>query len=62
MLKRAQAVTPGSYAGGGIKLITISTDFDEITKKTGKLNRLLKSGMMEEHVTRYLPGMDRLRY
>ena len=58
----AQAVTPRSHSGSGIKLIHISTDFNEITKKIGKLNRLLKSGMVDEDVTWCLPGIDRLRY
>ena len=58
----AQVVTPRSNSGGGVKLIDISTDFDEITKKTGKLNRLLKSCVMNEDVTRSLTGIDRQRY
>ena len=39
----------------------ISTYFDEIRKKIGKLNRLLKSCEMDEDLTRYLPEMNRLK-
>ena len=47
----AQAVTPRSHSDGGVKSINILTDFSEITKKIEKLNRLLKSGVMNEYVT-----------
>ena len=57
-----QAVTPRSHAGRGFKLIDVSTDVDEVTENIGKVNRLLKSAVMDEDVARYLPGMDRLRY
>ena len=43
-----QAIMSRSYSGGGVKLIDISTNFDEIRKKIRKLNRLLKSCVMGE--------------
>ena len=58
----AQAVTPRNHSGGDVKLIDILTYFDENTKSIGKLNRFLISGVTIEDVTRYLPGMDRLKY
>ena len=51
----AQAVTLRSHSGGGTKLNRILTDFDEITKMIEKLNRLLKSSIMNENT-----GSDRL--
>ena len=57
----SQIVTQRSHSGGGIKLIKILTDFDEIThkkKEIGKPNRLLKSHMEDEDITSYLPGID----
>ena len=43
----AQAVTSRKQSDGGIKSIDISTDFDEIMKKIGKIDTLLKSSMMD---------------
>ena len=43
-----QAVRLRSHSVGDVKLIDILTDYNEITKKIGKLNRLLKSGMMND--------------
>ena len=58
----AQAVTSHKQSGGGIKSIDILTDFDEILKKIGKIDKLLKSSMMDDVVTKHLTGMDRLRH
>ena len=57
-----QAFTPRNHPDGGVKLIDISTDFDEIKKKIGKWDKLLKSDVIDEVVMSYLTGMDRLRY
>ena len=56
----AQVVTPPKQSGGGIKSIDVSTDFDEIMEKKGIANKLLKSGLIDDVVTRHLTGMDRL--
>ena len=58
----AHAVTPRNHSGCDVKFIDISNDFEEITNKLKKLNRLLASGIMDDNVTMYLLGMDRLRY
>ena len=56
----AQVVTPPKQSGGGIKSIDVLTDFDEIMEKKGIADKLLKSGMIDDVVTKHLTGMDRL--
>ena len=56
----AQVVTPPKQSGGGIKSIDVLTDFDKIMEKKGIADKLLKSGMIDDVVTKHLTGMDRL--
>ena len=46
-----------NYSGGGIKLVDILTDFNEITEEFFKK----KKNGMDKNVTRYLLGMGKLR-
>ena len=57
-----QAVKTRSHASGSVKSIDISTNFEKITNKLRKLYSLLNSAVMDEDVTKYLPGIDKLRY
>ena len=58
----AQGVNPCSCSRFGVKLITISTDYEEITNNSKKLNRLFENGVIDKNFTRYLTGINRLRY
>ena len=58
----AQGVSPCSCSGFAVKLITISTDYEEITNKAKKLNRLFENGVIDKNFIRYLRGMSRLIY
>ena len=45
-----------------LKLVDYSTDFNDVTDKVTKLQRLLKDGIADKDILKYLSGMFPLAY